>query len=126
MRYRYSTNRSAGRIILTGIFVVYCVIYLLTIFSIPHPHNQQLIGSTIVTMLWTVVLFGAMWFGHNWARYIYLCILLLTIVLSIPMIFGVQAMDVPLPVSLWVLMAFHIGVFFMLIYSPAIRALTKR
>ncbi len=126
MSYSATKSKKTGRLILASFYIVYCVIYTATILTIPAESNHQLVGSTIVTMLWTTVLFGAIWQGQNWARYILLALLVVTIAFSLPMFAEVESAGFHMPPMMWLLILVHVAVFFTLIYSSSIRALVRK
>jgi len=126
MSYSATKSKKTGRLILLGFYIAYWVIYTIGILGVPEEANRQLVGSTIVTMLWTTALFGAIWQGHNWARYIFLGLLVVTILFSVPMFAAVESLGFHLPPAMWLLILFHIAVFFTLIYSSSIRALVRK
>ena len=122
----YETDRRKGRILLAVYFVVYLVLTGLMLLLIRMDQDPQLIGVTIVSALWTAVLFGAMWMGHNWARYAFLVLLTLNIMFTIPDVIEVLYDRLSLPPIFWIYTAFKILMFFTLIYSRPIRVLTRR
>jgi len=129
-RQRNSHGKTLGRFTLAGLFVVFCVARVLlyaTLPAIKDPNSlRSLIGTTVVTTVWTIVLFTFMWMGNNVARYICLAMTAAGICLAVPDILESVTLGVSLPFGLWFLMLYNIASFFILLYSPYIRALTKR
>lgn len=112
--------------ILASCYVIYLVLYTLSILWVPSGSSRQFLGSMFVTLLWITVLFAAMWVGQNWARYVFMCLLVVTVMFTVPLLSEVAASGMYLPITVWALGGFHVVVLCTLIYSRGIRALVRR
>ncbi len=126
MRHGSRHGRHTGRLILAGCYIIYLTLYTLTLLAVPVEFNRPFLGSIFVTMLWLTVLFAAMWIGHNWARYAFMCLLVVTVVFTVPLLSDAADSGMDLPITVWALGAFHVVVLCTLIYSHAIHTLVRR
>lgn len=126
MSYSRTKEKRTGRIILVSFYFVYCVLYGLYFFVYSGGTSDLETGKIVVTMLWIPFLFGAIWLGHNWARYLFLFFILLQIFFSIPLLIASVEEEFTLAPVIWALFLFQISVAVTLIYSSGIRALVRK
>jgi len=128
-RYRQS-RKMLGRLTLTGLFLFFGLSQFALFMCSPAMKDSdfktELIGEGIVSIVWTVVLFVAMWMGSNPARYICLGLMVLTIVFTIPDLSAALSRGVNLSIGIWLIYLYNLVAFAVLIYSPHIRALTRK
>lgn len=126
MEFSISRDKKIARSLLVLFFVLYCLLYGWTIHDLPPGASSPLHGSIIVSLLWTAFLFGAIWTGHNWARYFFLILSIASVLIGIPALVEAADARIPLLPSYWALFPLHILVIFTLIYLPAFRTLVRK
>lgn len=118
-----------GRIMLILFFVGYCLLYPWNYFNIPAAavdERRSFVGFILVNLLWTGVLFGAIWTGHGWARYLFLFVLLGEIYRWMPFFLDIESVMEGLSPAFWLLNALHVTVLVCFMCSQPIRALTRK
>ncbi len=127
MRYSSSSqDATRGRVVLVIIFLLFCGLDATVYLTTPEEGLREVLSSTIIRQLWTVFLLGAMWFRHNWARYVLIGVLLVGAIFYIPLVMELMDLGIGIPPFLIVWMLVNLAVMVALIYLPAIRNLTYR
>lgn len=123
MEFSIARDKKIARSLLALFFVLYC---LLSTWAIHEASNPQYIAATLVSLLWIAFLFGAIWLGHAWARYLCLILLLAATMLAIPVLVDANYFHMHLPPATWLIIALHVIVSSTLIYLPAFRTLVRK
>ncbi len=126
---KYPVERGSvgmGRIVLIVIFVVFRVVDLLTILSVPLERREHILGSMFVSLLWTTVFLIAIWMGQNWARYVLATLLAISIFFLAVFIPDILSNGGSLPFILPVSGLVNLIVIIVLIYLPSLQLMTKR
>lgn len=126
MGRREEQQKKVGRFILAIIYLIYVGIYVYALKTAALDTYQHVLGATVLNMLWTTALFGALCFNQRWARYTFLALIAVSVILSIPFIWELRTRNIPLPHVVWALLSFHLMVFAILSYSPFVKALGKK
>lgn len=126
MGRREEHQKKIGRVILAVIYLIYCGLYTTALATSPPSTHQQVLGVTVLIMIWTTVLLGALCFNQRWARYVFLGLIVASIALAIPFLWESLSRRIQPPAIIWALLGFHLVAFSVISYSPFVKALGKK
>ena len=123
-RHRNSGNKIVGRIIIIAIYILYPILEYVVRAS-AKTVDDKFVATLIVHVLVATVLTIAMLFGMDLARYLFLFFLAIQIFITAGMFLMTHQDETTVVPGYWILSAFNVIIFFVLIFSRAVRAVTR-